>query len=303
MAVRCPLGGLVHPDIDRPAWLAARHQAIGSSDAAAVCGKNPWRSALAVYDEKTRGAEDFPPSNQARWGLRLEPQVAAEYEDRARLKLFKVPLLVHPGMGWLRASIDRVTPDGDKIVELKTAGSRQEPYWGEPGSEDIPEYYLLQTQHQMLVSGIRHADVAVLIGGQDWRCYSISFRPELVESMVAIMARFWRRIVDRDPPEPDYGSPDMAEVVKRMNEPEGGDIALGVLEQEHLTAYVELGQKIRALEAEREQAQMRVIQAMGHCGRAIFPDGRIVTRRHVDCKGYTVDVDPYSYTNFSVRKS
>lgn len=40
------------------AWLAERQKGIGSSDAAAVCGLDPYRSALECYVEKTSPLEE-----------------------------------------------------------------------------------------------------------------------------------------------------------------------------------------------------------------------------------------------------
>lgn len=39
--------------IDEKIWLAYRKKGIGGSDAGAVCGLNPYRSAMAVYLDKT----------------------------------------------------------------------------------------------------------------------------------------------------------------------------------------------------------------------------------------------------------
>ena len=40
-------------NLDREAWLKYRKQGIGGSDAGAVCGLNPYRTAMQVYYDKT----------------------------------------------------------------------------------------------------------------------------------------------------------------------------------------------------------------------------------------------------------
>ena len=50
---------------------------------------------------------------------------------------------------------------------------------GEPGTDEIPDYYMTQVQHYLAVTGVKTADVAVLIGGNDFRIYTIEADEEL----------------------------------------------------------------------------------------------------------------------------
>jgi putative phage-type endonuclease len=69
--------------LPREDWLAVRKLGIGSSDAAAAVGLNPYKSQLELWMEKTGRDESLPkldPQDEespAYWGNILEPIVAA----------------------------------------------------------------------------------------------------------------------------------------------------------------------------------------------------------------------------------
>src|SRR5262245_12139818 len=80
----------------REAWLEARRNGIGGSDAAAVLGCHPWKSALELYAEKI-GVEDLDLSEPewVYWGKVLEPQIAARYmKETGRTVIDPVPYLL-----------------------------------------------------------------------------------------------------------------------------------------------------------------------------------------------------------------
>src|SRR5450830_1328762 len=75
-------------DLSRDDWLEVRKNGIGSSDAAAAVGLNPYKSQLELWLEKTGRDENLPKSDPldedspAYWGNVLEPIVARHYSKR-----------------------------------------------------------------------------------------------------------------------------------------------------------------------------------------------------------------------------
>lgn len=75
--------------LDRLAWLEIRRSGLGSSDAAAAVGLNPYKSQLELWMEKTGrtvspASTDAPQGQDALdsplyWGTVLEPLVAEQY--------------------------------------------------------------------------------------------------------------------------------------------------------------------------------------------------------------------------------
>jgi putative phage-type endonuclease len=101
-------------DMGREDWLEVRRTGIGSSDAAAAIGLNPYQSQLELWMQKTGKGALLPavdPSDDTSpmfWGTLLEPIVAAHYTKRTGNKVRKVnAVLQHPEHPWMLANVDR----------------------------------------------------------------------------------------------------------------------------------------------------------------------------------------------------
>lgn len=282
--------------MDRHEWLEMRRKGIGSSDAAAICGLSPWRTPLHVYADKL-GLLPETQSPAMDWGLRLEPAIAEAYREATGQILVAPPTICHPQYPWMLASADRTRLD--RIVELKT--SRSGEGWGDEGTDEIPEQYILQVQHQMAVTGFDLADVAVLIAGSDFRIYTVRANPALRERLIAIEERFWRRVEERRPPEPDWSDPETPKLLDLLNPPKAEKvIELSDQLTWHVDQYVDMGQSIRDFERFRAESKAHLLRSMGDAGIGRLPDGREVVRREVTRKGY--EVKETTFTTFNIRK-
>lgn len=185
---------------DRSTWLEDRRRGIGGSDVGPILGVSPYRTPLDVFHDKRGEVEDRPETQPMRWGSLLEPVVRQEYSTvTGREVLMPEGILHHDRHDFMLANIDGFTNDG-RLYEGKTARTAQG--WGEPWTDEVPQGYLLQVQHYMVVTGYKVADVAVLIGGSDFRIYTIEADAEIHEMLVEAEAEFWRRVQENDPPEP-----------------------------------------------------------------------------------------------------
>lgn len=185
--------------MNREAWLAERRTGIGGSDVAPILGLSPWQSPVDVFLDKRGEIADQPENDAMKWGILLEPVVRQEYSNQTgRAVMMPGAMLRHPKHSFMLANLDGYT-EGNRIFEAKTARSGEG--WGEPGSDEVPQHYLFQVQHYMAVTGYPVADLAVLIGGSDFRIYTIDADAELHEMLIEAEAAFWRRVVDNEPPE------------------------------------------------------------------------------------------------------
>lgn len=181
-----------------PEQIEVRKTGIGGSEAAAACGISPWKTPLTLYLEKREEIPPFEGNEATRWGHLLEPVVRQEYANRTgRIVRMPSDTFRHPEHSFMLCHPDGVT-DCRRLYEGKTA--RYDYDWGPDGSDRVPEDYMLQVQHNMLVMGLEVADIAVLIGGSDFRCYEIPADRELQEMLVEAEAELWDRIVRGDPP-------------------------------------------------------------------------------------------------------
>jgi putative phage-type endonuclease len=187
----------------RESWLAERRRGVGGSDAAPVLGLSPWSSPLQIYLNKTGELVGQQETEPMKWGHLLEPVILSEYANRTG-RIVRRPdtpngIVWHPELSWMMTTLDGFT-DCRRVVEAKTARSGDG--WGEDGSDEIPDYYIPQVQHEMAVTGLPVADVAVLIGGSDFRIYTVEADPEFQELMIEREASFWKLVEARIPPAP-----------------------------------------------------------------------------------------------------
>jgi putative phage-type endonuclease len=96
-------------------------------------------------------------------GTDLEPLARAAYEDQTGLGM--QPLVLEAG-GY-SASLDGMTLEGDLVLEIKCPlrGTRSD-LWQDVQSGQVPAYYAIQVQHQLMVSGADRAHLWVFDGSK-----------------------------------------------------------------------------------------------------------------------------------------
>ena len=62
-------------------WLRSRKKGIGGSDAGAVCGLNPYRTAMQVYHDKTSDEIETVDNEAVRQGRAFEDYVAKRFME------------------------------------------------------------------------------------------------------------------------------------------------------------------------------------------------------------------------------
>lgn len=188
---------------DRLAWLQARQQGIGSSDAASLFGVG-YRTAADVYRSKVEPAADTEPTGVLARGLALEQTVADLYSRQTGVGLTPGAVAARPGRPWMLATTDRHRPDGNP-VELKTTAGFGE-RWGEPGTDEVPAGYLCQVQHQLAVTEADFADLAALdVIAWELRVYRVPADPAFIAWLTEQEGRFWHdHVLPRVPPGPEW---------------------------------------------------------------------------------------------------
>lgn len=219
--------------------LKERQQSLGGSEVATALGLSPWKTPYELYIEKT--TED-PLSLQTdmktyqEWGHRLEAVVAQKYQDETGTVLlpgFKCHYLKYP---FFTATPDRLVYSKDghgkalKGLEIKTADARCSSKWGASGivwdgSEDtscpIPYHYYVQVVAYMAVLGMDTWDLAVLIGGNDYRVYTFIRNLDVEKMILEEARRFWDEcVVPRKAPPADFTCEGVQSLIAKMNTPQ-----------------------------------------------------------------------------------
>ena len=276
-------------DLSRDEWLTVRRQGIGSSDAAAAVGLNPYKSQLQLWMEKTGRDGALPvvdPSDEQSpmyWGTLLEPIVAAHYTRRSGHRVRRVnAVLQHPEHSWMLANIDRevVGASDVQILECKTAGIHGARLW----RDGVPEYVQLQVMHQLAVTGKQAADVAVLLGGQELQVFRIERDDTLIAQLVALEQQFWG-YVERDQQPPADGSAS-AELALRCLYPRDSGTTLDFSSDLEMSGVfsdlLAVREVITTQTALESQLKQRIQQRMGEATRAVFEIGEVSWKRSKD---------------------
>lgn len=276
-------------NLDRDQWVQVRKGGIGSSDAAAAVGLNPFKSQLALWLEKTGRDEHLPridphdESTPVYWGTLLEPIVAAHYTRRTGHRVRRLnAVLQHPQHPWMLANLDREVmgaPDV-QILECKTAGMNGARLW----KEGVPEYIQLQVMHQLCVSGKQVADVAVLICGQELQIHRIERDETLIAQLIELEQRFWR-LVETDTAPPADGSESAASALKALWPHDSGALLdfRGDLEMSAaFSDLVALRELLASTERREAEVRQRIQQRLGEASVARFDTGEVRWKRSRD---------------------
>lgn len=173
-----------------------RKTGLGASEIGAVAGLDPHRNALDVFLDKTGQTPPFEGNEFTRWGNRLEAVIADEYADRLGV-MVRAPgvTLRHPHEPWILATPDRIVltdnPEVTWGLECKARGVRQADRWGEDGTDEVPHEVAAQCHWAMAVTGMVRWDVAVLIGGNEFRVYTLHRDEDVLNGLIAIGREFW----------------------------------------------------------------------------------------------------------------
>jgi putative phage-type endonuclease len=279
----------------RDEWLAARRSGIGGSDAAAVLGLSRWRSPLDVYLDKTGEGGDTEDAPAMYWGRRLERVILEAYVEQTGLAV-DAPVGVYRMLRSSERPWQLYSPDGmasDRLIEIKTA--RTSEGWGEPGTDEVPDDYAIQVQHGMAVTGLQRCDVAVLIGGSDFRVYTVERDDALIAHLIAAEAAFWARVERRDPPPPRTYA-EATRMWGRSSPPRAPVYATDEAEAAH-RELVAVREQMATL-TEREEALRAVICAeladkgdtlIGSDGQPLATWTAVKARESFDCKAFAKD--------------
>ena len=115
-------------DLSRDEWLDGRKGGIGSSDAAASVGLNPYCSRLELFLIKTgqdEGLEKIDPSDDTSpmfWGTMLEPMVAAAYTKRTGNKVRRINAVEKTKGGIIIPDSAQEKPSEGEVIAVGPGG-------------------------------------------------------------------------------------------------------------------------------------------------------------------------------------
>jgi len=282
-----------------PEWKAERRNGIGASEAAAACGLSRYATPLHIYQRKIGIAPDLEETDAMRLGKRLEPVVVDEYQHRTGHVVERpCPMHRHREHKWMFATPDGMVPEFAGLLECKTTTWRTASELGDDGSDYVPTDWLIQCQHQMAVMDCDRVDLAVLLDGRTLRVFQIQANLSLIDELIRAEEDLWRRILLRQPPEPDWSHPGTPELIRACQQVTGDVIALPESYASVLSEYSAAKDAEKAAKEKAELAKSKLIYAMAGAATASIGDVTL-TRKTVERKSYTVPA--CSYVDFRVK--
>ena len=245
-------------NMPRDQWLQLRKQGIGGSDAGAVCGVNPYRSAFNVYHDKI--SEELPEAEDnehMRQGRDLEDYCARRFSEATGLKVHRTNYLYrHETHGFMIADLDRVIVGENAGLECKTASAWRADKW--KNVDTVPEAYILQCQHYMAVMGYDSMYLACVVLGTDFVYFKINRNEELIANLIKVEQDFWENYVRKKViPGPD-GSKAYADMMSECFHARRNTSIPLIGFDEALDRRKELGQLISKMETEKKQIDQRL---------------------------------------------
>jgi putative phage-type endonuclease len=264
---------------DSPQWRAARANGLGGSEIAAVLGLSPWCSPFTLWHRKAGSIGDEPETRAMSWGKRLEPVIAGKFaEDHPELTVRRSGTWRSKARPWQIANPDRLVgrPKDPAILEVKTAHAANGYEWGPTGSDQIPVYYRTQAIWYLDVLGYRECFLAVLIGGSDYREYTVGYDPAEAQLMRLAGRVFIESVQDGTRP-PIDASESTYRTVRELHP----DIDSGVEKEipvELADRYGEACGAYAAAAAAKAEVTALVLDAMGSAQYATVNGWRIAQR-------------------------
>lgn len=288
------------------AWAAARRGTLGASEAAAALGlADAYLSPVDLWLRKVGLAADEPPTWRMKKGLALEPLLLEEYRQRHGAGCALHPQRYFAGgpRPWLSCTLDALAvPEGGGgppyAVELKAVTDRRGE-WGEPGTAEVPDRYLVQVYHQMAVTGVRLAHVFAAVDDREPRLWVVPWDETVAGRVLAGEDAFWACVEFRTPP--TWGRLDAAALAV-LHPDCAGEAELDHADLVHVAEWEALRARRAGDDEAIDDLKTRILLTLGNSQWARLPDGRWLRRyrREVPAAAVSYQRKPYFDHHFKI---
>ena len=294
--------------LTREQWLALRRKSIGGSDAAAVMGISAYKSPYALWAEKTGKVTpaDISGKEAVREGNDLEDYVAQRWTEVTGKKLRHANCMFYnSAYPYAHANVDRMVVGESAGFEAKTTTDfaiLQQLRHGR-----YPDAWRLQMLHYMMVTGKQRWELGVLCFGKGFFTFTLERDEAAIAALAAAEERFWQHVTDGTPPKVD-GSVATLEALSEIlgsSVPETRDLSeIG----HHVTDFVVLDEKIKALTGQQNAHKAEIMQFMGDAERGTYGDVSVSfktqSRSSFDRKAFEAEngaIDPAFFRHSTTR--
>ncbi len=279
--------------------MSDRSKSIGASEVAALFGCSPWQSEYSLWLLKTGLIEEQESTERMKAGNYLERAIFQEWLSRECPDCdgIDIPLkhnthrFSHPTYPFITATPDAVAIVGGVgyVGDVKTVDQTRRRAW----DDGVPEYYRIQLQTQMAVTGSARAVLIAQFGFDELSHQWIDADPALQEEIVKRCSKFWRQVQgELPPPDPDGSEATTNALKRRKVESKSIELGPDVRELTRRLDIVSIDAK-RANEAVQE-LKNKIRAALGNADTGLFPNGEGWAIRTVNRKEAVVKASSYT---------
>ena len=253
-------------NLPREDWLRHRKQGIGGSDAGAICGFNPYRTAMQVYYDKTADEIEDIDNEAMKQGRELEDYIAQRFAKETGKKVRRANAMFYDEKhSFMIADVDRMIVGENAGLECKTVSPYMAEYWKD---NQIPLSYQMQCYHYMSVCNADRWYVAALIYGREFKIYTLERDDEIIANLIQLEEDFWNNHVQkRILPNPDGSKLADSVIAEYFKESSGAVIQLQGFDDK-LKRREELVVLMDKMESEKRQIEQELKMYMGDAEKA-----------------------------------
>ena len=250
---------------DKEEWLSIRRGYIGGSDAGAVVGLNPYKSAYTLWAEKTGKIPEFEGNLTTEVGSYLEEFVAQMFmSKKGKAVRRKNRILVNEDYSWACADVDRMVVGEKAFLECKTTNSPVAMKKFKNG--EYPEMWYVQMTHYLAVTGLEKAYLAVLVECRDFKVFELERDEEEIKALMDAEKEFWNSVKTDTAPKAD-GLQSTSDTLTTLY-PQSNNESVNLFGYENeLQQYMALNAQIKALEAQKDEIANKVKAFLAEAGR------------------------------------
>ena len=260
-------------ELSNEQWLKYRKRGIGGSDAGAVCGLNPYWTAMQVYQDKISENTESIDNEAMRQGREFEDYVARRFMEATGKKVRKANFMYYDEKSpFMLADVDRMIIGENAGLECKTASPFMADKWKDG---NIPLHYQIQCYHYMSVMGADAWYIAVLIYGREFKFYKLERDEELIADLIGIEKAFWENhVLKQQIPSPDGSKIADSVIAEYYKESVSETIPLTGF-NEKLKRRQELAEIIGKMDTEKKQIEQELKLFLGEAETAEIEQYRV----------------------------
>ena len=257
-----------------PEWHKIRQQGLGASDVAAILGMSKWKTPYQIWMQKT-GQEGQQEQTQVQLrGLLLEDGIMRWYEIEQETSVNR-PQAIYRSKQY---PFMQYTPDGicekdNLIINVQVKSTRIREGWGD-FSDEVPDEVNIQSQYEMMISGIEVTHIPVLLPSLEFKLYCIEADKEIQGYIKESCEEFWMNNVQKGI-EPELITNEDAKSrypFSKASIIHGSQVVI-----EDCQKLKTLKEEIKTLEKEKEEAEARIKSFMGENDTLLFQEKVLAT--------------------------